>query len=91
MTTEPVTDLPDAEYFALPHLSHSDTKLLHRSPAIYRWAKDHPEEQTHSDAFDFGKAVHRLALGVGPEIVTIDADNWRTNGTTPEHEATYHC
>lgn len=33
---------PDADYRASPGLSYSESKLLQRSPAHYRWAKDNP-------------------------------------------------
>lgn len=69
--------LPDDDYFALPALSHSDLKLLD-PPARYRWIKDN-QAQTFKAEFDFGHAVHELALGSGPGIDIIDAADWRTN------------
>lgn len=71
--------MPDAEYFALPHLSHSDTKLLERSPAKFKYLRDHPREASPPTAdMLFGTAVHSLVLG-GPAVVHIEADSWRTN------------
>ncbi len=72
-----MTEMTDEEYFALPSLSHSDTKLLERSPAHYRWAKDHAVRE-HKPQFDFGHVVHELILGKGAGIDVIDADNWKT-------------
>jgi len=45
-------------------------------PAIYRYEQDHG--QAPKQVFDFGHAAHSLVLGVGAEIVTVVADDWRT-------------
>ena len=80
--TEPgVYDIPEADYHADPvpggSLSSSGArKLLPPScPARFRYEQDHP---VHKDVFDFGTAAHRMVLGTGPEIVIVDADDWRT-------------
>lgn len=43
--SRPVVDYhcPDAEYRASEGLSYSESKLLARSPAHYRWMRDHPK------------------------------------------------
>src|SRR5690606_20048869 len=69
--------MTDAEYFAHPALSHSDTKLLRRSPAHYRYVKDNDAREFKSE-YDFGHVVHELALGSGGGIDVIDAADWRT-------------
>jgi hypothetical protein len=52
-------------------------KLLAPScPAKFRYEQDHGQE--HRAVFDFGQAAHMYVLGEGPEIVVIDADDWRT-------------
>lgn len=52
------------------------TKLLPPScPALFRYDQDHAE--TASKVFDYGSAAHMLVLGAGPEIVIVEADNWR--------------
>lgn len=52
-------------------------KLLPPScPALFRYEQDHPPEAKRH--FDVGTAAHKLVLGIGPEIVVIDADNYRT-------------
>lgn len=71
-----IVDLPDADYFAHPALSHSDAKLILDTPARYRWIKDHP--RPYKPAFEFGHVVHELVLGVGAGIDIIDAADWRT-------------
>lgn len=70
-------DLSDADYFAHPALSHSDTKLLLDSPARYRYLKDNPDRPYRAE-FEFGHVVHELALGKGGGIEVIDAADWRT-------------
>ncbi|MCO6011462.1 PD-(D/E)XK nuclease-like domain-containing protein [Actinoallomurus purpureus] len=45
-------------------------------PAIFRYERNHPPAPTK--ALDLGTAAHKLVLGAGPELVRIDADEWRT-------------
>lgn len=102
MTTvaEPVTitkpgvyDLPFDTYLADPvptgSLSHSGARLLMppHCPAIYRWAKDNP--QPPKRAFDFGHAAHREVLGVGPALVIVDTEDWRTKAAREQRDAAY--
>ncbi len=82
--TQPgIYEMPDDDYHADPvlaaeSLSQTSAKWLlpPNAPAIYRYRRDNPPETTA--LFDFGKAVHRLILDAGPEIVHVDADNWLT-------------
>lgn len=78
--------MDDATYFAHPALSHSDTKLLLRSPAYYRWAKDRGVRHDKPQ-YDFGHVVHELALGVGAGIDVIDAADWRTKAAKEARDA----
>jgi hypothetical protein len=51
-------------------------KLLSPScPAKFRYDQDHGQE--HRAVFDFGQAAHLVVLGEGPEIVVVDAPDWR--------------
>lgn len=69
--------IPEETYHRDPDsLSVSGAKNLLRSPAYYRWCEDHP---IHKDVFNIGTAFHTKTLGVGPEIVIVDAASWRTN------------
>lgn len=84
LITEPgVYDLTDAEYHADPvaggSLSSSGARLLlpPSCPAKFKYRADHGE--AHKKVFDFGHAAHHKVLGVGAEIVVVDADSWRTN------------
>lgn len=71
--------MTDAEYFADPALSHSDTKLLMppRTPARFRHIKDTNTKEFKAE-YDFGHVVHELVLGEGAGIDVIDAPDWRT-------------
>lgn len=77
-----VYDLPIGAYHRDPvkggSLSSSGArKLLPPScPAKFkRWLD---EGQAPSRAFDVGHAAHHLVLGAGPELVVVDADDYRT-------------
>lgn len=50
----------DHDYHALPRLSASGAKTLLKSPARYRWERDHPTEPTA--AMRFGTMLHALVL-----------------------------
>lgn len=81
-----VTDLEEATYHAHPALSCSGAKKLlpPSCPAIFKWERDNPPEP--KDVFDFGSAAHRMILGVGPDIVAIEASDWRTNAAKERRE-----
>lgn len=88
--TEPgVFTIGEAAYHAHPALSSSGArKLLPPScPALFKWERDHG--QAHRAVFDFGHAAHALALGVGAEIVTVDAEDWRTKAAKEARDAAY--
>src|SRR5438270_12221695 len=84
--TEPVTapgvyDLPEYVYHADPvpggSLSQSGAKkLLATCPARFRYERDHPPAPT--DAMELGTAAHKLVLGIGPDLVEVEAKDWRT-------------
>jgi hypothetical protein len=80
--TEPgVYDIPADVYHADPvpggSLSSSGARrLLATCPARWHYEQQHPPEPT--EAMDLGTAAHRLVLGVGPELVEIQADDYRT-------------
>lgn len=81
--TEPgIYDMTNEQYHADPvpggSLSSSGArKLLAPScPALFRYEQLHG--QPPKRVFDFGTAAHGEVLGSGPELVVIDADNYRT-------------
>lgn len=81
--TEPgVYELDDETYHGDPvpggSLSCSGAKKLlpPSCPAIFDWERRNPPgPKAH---FDLGHAAHKLALGVGPEIVVIPGERWDT-------------
>lgn len=79
--TEPgIYQMSNEEYHAdRGSLSSSGARklLLPSCPALYRYEQDHP--QPPKKTFDIGNAAHKLVLGNGPELVQIDAEEWRTN------------
>lgn len=84
MITAPgVYDIPEEIYFADPvpggSLSSTGARLLLQpgGPAKYRWQQDNPPGP--KKVFELGSAAHKFVLGAGPELVRIDADEWRTN------------
>jgi len=93
VTAPGVYDIPEHEYHADPiaggSLSSSGARklLTPGCPALYRHSVDHGNE--HKAAFDFGHAAHKLVLGVGAEIVPVDADDWRTKAAKEAKEAAY--
>lgn len=81
--TEPgVYDIPEDVYFADPvpggSLSASGAKKLlpPSCPALFDWERRNPPPPKR--AFDIGHAAHKLVLGVGAELATVDAKDWKT-------------
>ena len=69
--------LDENEYHAhQASLSVSGAKVLLDCPAKFDYQRRHPKPST--DAMNLGSAAHKLVLGVGAEIVEVDADDWRT-------------
>ncbi|MGP4114619.1 PD-(D/E)XK nuclease-like domain-containing protein [Streptomyces sp. 4N509B] len=74
-------DITAEEYHADPvpggSLSSTGARLLLATcPAKYRWEQDHGRAATR--AMEMGTAAHLAVLGVGPDLVRIDAENYRT-------------
>ncbi len=90
--TEPgVYDLPEEIYHADPvpagSLSSSGARRLlpPSCPARFRYEQQHGRPAKAE--FDFGHAAHRLALGTGPELVVVDAADWRTKAAREARDA----
>ena len=78
MITEPgvYRNLDEVEYHRHPtSLSQSGAKVLLSNPAKFQWQREHPPEPTSS--MNLGSAAHKLVLGVGGEIVVVEAADWR--------------
>lgn len=56
-------------------------------PALFKHERDHgaPPRRT----FDVGHAAHKMVLGVGPEIVVVDAPDWRTKAAQQQRDEAY--
>lgn len=78
------TDMSNEAYHADPSLSSSGArKLLAPScPALYKYERDNAEP--YRKTFDIGNAAHKLALGVGPEIIVVPGKRWDTNAIKAE-------
>lgn len=80
-----IDDLDEATYHGHSgSLSVSGAKVLLKAPALFKWQQEHP---VHKDVFDVGSAAHKLVLGVGAEIVDVDADSWRTKAAKDAKDA----
>lgn len=88
-----VYDIPAEDYHADPvpggSLSSSGArKLLPPScPARFRYERDNGQE--HRAEFDIGHAAHKLVLGTGPELVVIDANDWKTKAARDKRDVAY--
>ncbi|MFP3990687.1 PD-(D/E)XK nuclease-like domain-containing protein [Streptomyces sp. E11-3] len=85
--TEPgIYDMTAEEYHAdRVSLSSSGARRLlppTGCPALFRHEQDNPAEPKKT--FDLGHAAHRLVLGDGPDLVRIDADEWRSKAVKEE-------
>lgn len=94
MITEPgVYTMPDAEYHADPvaggSLSSSGARLLlpPNCPAKFEYYLTNPRPP--KAVFDFGHAAHRFLLGVGSDIVSVDAADWSTKAAKAERAEAY--
>jgi hypothetical protein len=84
-----VHDLTDDEYFtselARTSLSSTGARELLVCPAKFRHNQQHPRAPKR--AFDVGHAAHQLVLRAGPELVVIEAEEWRSKAVKEEVEA----
>ncbi|TQF07543.1 hypothetical protein E6W39_24435 [Kitasatospora acidiphila] len=81
--TEPgIYEMTNEQYHADPvpggSLSSTGARrlLAPGCPALFRHEQLHGQKPRK--VFDLGTAAHGLVLGTGPELVRIDADEWRT-------------
>jgi hypothetical protein len=84
-----VENLPHETYLHEPALSVSGMRMLlpPNCPALFRHYQDN--RRPSKRAYDFGHVVHGLVLGDGPEIVRIDAADWRTKAAKDERDEAY--
>lgn len=53
-------------------------------PALFRYEQEHGRPDKRS--FDVGSAAHNAVLGCGPEIVVVDAPDWRTKAAQTKRD-----
>lgn len=83
-----IANVPDRDYHAdRVSLSSTGARKLLACPARFRWERDN--QSPPSKAFDIGRVVHTLVLGVGGEVVVVDADNWLTKAAKEQRAAAY--
>lgn len=93
LVTEPgVYVMDDATYHGDPtpdpgSLSSSGARRLLHAPALFDHDRRHPKPP--SKAFNIGHAAHALVLGYGPELVVIDAADYRTKDAKQQRDDAY--
>jgi len=97
--SEILKDFSESDYHSqagseTPLFSYSTAKtLIHESP-YHAWLY-HPllggEKKAPTKAMDKGSIIHGLLLGSGQEIVTINADSFRTNAAKAERDEAYEA
>jgi hypothetical protein len=56
-------------------------------PALFKHERDHGSKAKRT--FDVGHAAHKLVLGVGPDLVVVDAPDWRTKAAQQQRDEAY--
>lgn len=92
VVTEPgVYDMPEDVYHRDPvpggSLSSSGAKKLlpPNCPARFAYDRAHPPQPTH--AMEIGTAAHKLVLGIGAQLVIVDAKNYQTKAAQDTRDA----
>lgn len=83
-------DVPEDVYHAdVDSLSSSGARRLlpPSCPAIFKHERD--EGRPPKAEFDFGHAAHKFVLGEGAEIISVDADDWRTKAAREVRDQAY--
>lgn len=85
-----IEDLDENVYHRHPALSASGAKRLLSPgcPALFKHDRDNGG-RPNKRAFDVGHAAHAAVLGVGLEMVVVDADNWMTKAAKEIRDAAY--
>lgn len=92
--TQPgIYDIPEDSYHRDPvpagSLSSSGARrLLDSTPAKFRYEQLNGGRPNKRE-FDFGHAAHREVLGVGADLVIVDAKDWRTKAAKEQRDAAY--
>jgi len=83
-------EFDELAYHRDPALSASGAKRLlpPNCPALFKHDRDNGG-RPNKRAFDVGHAAHAAVLGVGLELVVVDADNWMTKAAKETRDAAY--
>jgi hypothetical protein len=83
-------DFDELAYHRDPALSSSGAKRLlpPNCPALFKHDRDNGG-RPNKRSFDVGHAAHAAVLGVGLELVVVDADDWRSKAARDERDAAY--
>lgn len=83
--------MPEGVYHGDPvpggSLSASGAKLLLPPSCPARYWHDRCFPPPPKDAFEFGTAAHKLVLGTGPQLVIVDAPDWRSKAAREARDA----
>ncbi len=84
-----IVDMSAELYHQHPALSSSGARRLlpPSCPAKFRYERDHG--QPPKAEFDFGKAAHKRVLGVGEDVVVIDAGDYKTKAAQEARDQAY--
>ena len=98
-TTVPIIDtpglynLPDDVYHSDPvpggSLSSSGARRLLPPSCPAKFAYERANPPAPRKAFDLGHAAHLRVLGAGPEILVVDAPDWRTKAAREQRDEAY--
>ena len=80
-----VEDMPTEAYHAHPALSSTGARRLLECPAKFAYEREHGS--TPTKAMERGTAAHLAVLGVGPDLVVVDAPDWRTKTARAKRDA----
>lgn len=95
ITKPGVYDIPSDVYHTDPvaggslSVSWAKKLLTPSCPAKFRYERDHGQPEKRE--FDLGHAAHREVLGVGEDLVIIDADSYRTKAAQQERDDAYRA
>lgn len=84
-----ISGMSDEDYHSDPALSSSGAKRLlpPSCPALFQHERQHGRPPKAS--FDYGHAAHAKVLGIGAELVVVEAEDWRTKAAQQQRAEAY--
>lgn len=77
-------EVPADAYHADPALSSTGARRLLECPAKFAYEREHG--QAPKKVFDIGQAAHLAVLGAGPDLVVVDARDWKTKAAQQQRD-----